>query len=73
MVTHLDEHTRRIGQAGVASARAILAACAPTVLDQGAGLSARNGLAQHAPREAEADRTDEVPVDGMDPGRPAAA
>ena len=34
----LDEHTRQIGRAGVASARAVLASCAPTVLEGGAGV-----------------------------------
>lgn len=38
---HLDEHTREIGRAGVASARAVLASCAPTILERGAGLSCR--------------------------------
>ena len=40
-VIHLDEYTREVGRAGVADARAILAACAPTVLGKDAGLSIR--------------------------------
>ena len=78
---HLDEDTRRIGRAGVANARATLAACAPTVLGEDAEISSRWGL-QRTAAEAAPDRkqderlhrnTDEKPIDGAGEGLPAAA
>jgi len=75
-VTHLDEYTRRIGRAGVADARAILARCAPTVLDSGAGLSRRcpdrvAPAAEEFPEECPDER--DQAIDGADPGLPTAA
>jgi len=52
---HLDELTRQIGRAGVASARAVLASCAPTVLEGGAGVSGRTRSPLAIPLEELAD------------------
>ena len=52
---HLDKHTRQIGRAGVASARAVLASCAPTVLEGGAGVSGRTRSPLALPLEELAD------------------
>ena len=62
---HLDEHTREIGRAGVANARAVLASCAPTILEGGAGMSRR-------PRPT-TDLLSEESVDGAEMELPAAA
>jgi hypothetical protein len=62
---HIDEHTRQIGRAGVASARAVLASCSPTVLDAGAGVSRRSRPTTKVPNEEH--------VDGAESELPAAA
>ena len=78
---HLDEHTREIGRAGVADARAILAACAPTVLGEGSETSGchdplRTGV-ETAPDEKRSEKQDshldEGAIDDPDARLPAAA
>ena len=56
---HLDEHTRQIGRAGVADARAILAACAPTVLDADTEISGRNDTLRTVVESAPGGKQDE--------------
>ena len=76
---HLDEHTRRIGRAGVADARAILAACAATALGEGAEISDRHDpkrtAVETAPDEKQDEKQDrnldEGPIDGAGAGLPA--
>ena len=58
-VIHLDEHTRQIGRAGVADARAILAACAPTVLDADTEISGRNDTLRTVVESAPGGKQDE--------------
>ena len=74
-VIHLDEQTRRIGRAGVADARAILAACAPTALGEGAEISdhhdPRRTAVETAPDEKQDRNLDEGPIDGAGVGLPA--
>ena len=80
-VIHLDEYTREVGRAGVADARAILAACAPTVLDKDAELPSRHEPLRPAVEAAPDGRRDEnqggnldrEPIDGANTGLPAAA
>ena len=80
-VIHLDEHTREIGRAGVADARAILAACAPTVLGKDAELSSRHeplGTAVEAAPDGRRDENqggnlDREPFNDANTGLPAAA
>lgn len=76
-VTHLDEHTREIGRAGVAKSRAILATCAPTVFDKVTGLSDRHdplGMALDGKREENQDgNPDQEPIDDVNTALPAAA
>ena len=80
-VIRLDEYTRKIGRAGVADARAILAACAATVLGEGSETSGchdplRTGV-EAAPDERHGEkqnsRLDEGAIDGPDARLPAAA
>ena len=63
VLRHLDEHTRQIGRAGVASARAVLASCAPTILEGGAGVSGRTRPPLALPLEELADTAEsELPA-----------
>ena len=80
-VIPLDEYTREVGRAGVADARAILAACAPTVLGKDAGLSIRREPLGTAVEAAPDERRDEnqggnldrEPFNDANTGLPAAA
>ena len=80
-VIQLDEHTREIGRAGVADARAILAACAPTVLCKDSELSSRHeplGPAVEAAPDGRRDENqggnlDREPFNDANTGLPAAA
>ncbi|MDP6867379.1 MAG: hypothetical protein VYD11_05620 [Actinomycetota bacterium] len=80
-VIHLDKHTREIGRAGVADARAILAACAPKVLGEGSETSGCHGPLQTGLEEAQDEgqgekqdsHLDEGAIDGPNAGLPAAA
>ena len=78
---HLDEHTRQIGRAGVADARAILAACAPTVLGEGSETSGCHDPLQTGKEEAQDEgqgekqdsHLDEGATDSPNAGLPTAA
>ena len=80
-VIQLDAHTREIGRAGVADARAILAACAPTVLCKDSELSSRHeplGPAVEAAPDGRRDENqggnlDREPINDANTGLPAAA
>ena len=80
-VIHLDEHTRQIGRAGVADARAILAACAPTVLGECSKTSGCHDPLQTGKEEAqdegqgekEDSHLDEGAIESPNAGLPAAA
>ena len=76
-VIHLDEHTREIGRAGVADARAILAACAPTVLGESSETSGCHDPLQTGLDEGQGEKQDnhldEGAIDGPNAGLPAAA
>ena len=80
-VIHLDEHTREVGRAGVAEARAILAACAPPVLGKGTELSGRHDplgtVVEAAPdgrrNENQDGNLDQEPMDDTNTELPAAA
>ena len=80
-VIRLDEHTREIGRAGVADARAILAACAPTVLGEGSETSGCHDPLRAGKEEAQDEgqgekqdsHLDEGAIDGPNAGLPAAA
>ena len=78
---HLDEHTRQIGRAGVADARAILAACAPTVLGEGTKTSGCHDPLRAGKEEAQDEgqgekqdsHLDEGATDSPNAGLPTAA
>ncbi len=80
-VIHLDEHTREIGRAGVADARAILAACAPTVLGEGSETSGCHDPLRAGKEEAQDEgqgekqdsHLDEGATDSPNAGLPTAA
>ena len=80
-VIHLDEHTREIGRAGVAEARAILAACAPPVLGEDTEFSNLDdplGTVVEAPPGRRRDENqdahpDQEPMDDANTELPAAA